>query len=229
MKVPVFLISSGLLGAAVALGGACTAPRPPQTFYVSTSGSDANDGLSPATAFKKVQTGIDCLIMGGDRLQILPGIYTEFVRVVGKHGTPSAPIVIEGLVGYSPEPLATIQGSITQLTSSGPVYQFHMGSPAAPNNEWLPVGNNGEYISAKEVKSPIVTDWWVKQGAFIDPINGRHTRLIAYDRVEDLRAQNETFETIIDGPPGCPAPDGRSPCWVATSPSARAAFPGCST
>lgn len=43
--------------------------------------------------------------MGDDRLLIFGGLYTEFVRVAKKNGTPGNPIVIEGVVGITPRRL----------------------------------------------------------------------------------------------------------------------------
>ena len=59
-----------------------------------------------------------------------------------------------------------------------------------------PVGNNGEYESLYSLP-PQTTDWSVDQGAFVNPLDGRHTRLITYHRVEDLRSANETFEKFF--------------------------------
>src|SRR5262245_44399450 len=116
-------------------GAACLSPRPPQTFYVSTSGNDLNDGASPPNAFRHLQTGVNCLFLPGDRLFILGGTYTEFVSVIGKKGTPDKPIVIEGMLGPSGPvryPAVTIQGTITSLKNSSHVFQFHRGSATAP-------------------------------------------------------------------------------------------------
>lgn len=200
------LLIGALLLVSGAYGASCTAPRAPQMFYVSTNGNDSNDG-SLLRPFRNIQTGVDCLI-AGDRLRILSGTYTEFVKVRNRKGKAQAPIVIEGVPGIVPGPLVTIQGSITNLASSGHIFAFHEGSPSAPNNEWIQNGTNGEYVSRYPLP-PGTTDWAVNQGGFIDAINGRHTRLIAYSRIEDLRSTNETFEKIIDGPLGCPPKDPR--------------------
>ena len=194
-----------LLMAAGLRAAPCNEPRPPQTFYVSTAGNDAGAGTSPTTAFRKIQTGVNCLFVPGDRLLIFPGVYPELVTVGRKKGEPGKPIMIEGLSGIVPGPAVAIQGTITTLTNSQHSFQFHGGSPSAPNNEWIPYGNDGEYVSLHALP-PQTSDWQVHQGAFVDPINGRHTRLITYDRVEDLRSANETFEKIVDG---CPTQDPR--------------------
>ncbi len=46
------------------------------TYYVAPSGSDANDGLSPATPFKTLQHGGD-LLRAGDVLQLASGDYSQ--------------------------------------------------------------------------------------------------------------------------------------------------------
>src|SRR5215475_15306425 len=111
MKTNIYILGLALLFAANVYGAPCNAARTPQTFYVSTIGNDANDGGTPATAFRNIQTGVNCLMMGGDRLLILPGTYNEFVRVQSKNGAPGNPIVIEGMPnGQQESPAVTIQG-----------------------------------------------------------------------------------------------------------------------
>jgi uncharacterized cupredoxin-like copper-binding protein len=44
--------------------------------YVDDNGDDANDGLTPATAKKTIQAGIDAVAAGGE-VRVLPGTYSE--------------------------------------------------------------------------------------------------------------------------------------------------------
>src|SRR5438132_2463075 len=145
---PVFLIA--LLFTVPAWGATCpSSPRPPTTFYVRTTGSDANDGLSADKSFQKIQTGVDCLSVPGDRLFIFGGTYTEFVTVAGKNGTPDKPIVILGepVPGLFVVPPVRIQAGITHLSTKTQhfEYRFH----TAPNNEWEKITDTiaDEYIS----------------------------------------------------------------------------------
>jgi hypothetical protein len=175
--------------------------RPPKTFYVSKSGSDSNTGTTPDNAFLKIQTGIDHLEVPGDSLRILPGTYTEFVTVQGKVGSPDMPIVIEGLPGISRESVVIIQGCITNLSRTKKNFNFHQ----APNQEWELPGDQEahaqEYVSIDSLPEPSGTSQWhVSRGAFINPVNGRYTRLITYSRLEDLRAENETYDPILHPP-----------------------------
>lgn len=82
--------------------------------------------------------------MGDDRLLIFGGLYTEFVRVAKKNGTPGNPIVIEGVVGITPRPAVKIQGSITSMTGSGHNFTFHqglLGHPMANGSLSAPMEN----------------------------------------------------------------------------------------
>jgi len=161
--------------------------------------------MSAATAFQKIQSGIDCLSVPGDQLFIFGGTYTEFVTVTGKNGTPDKPIVIEGepAPGLFVVPTVRIQASITTLTNSMDTFAFH----TAPNEEWDPVpgahGDAPHYVSKKTLPKPAnigIDDWNVNRGAFVSQVNGRHTQLISYSRREDLLAQNETDEAICESP-----------------------------
>jgi hypothetical protein len=185
--------------------------RQPKTFYVSTGGSDAHDGTAPESAFRSIQTGINHLEGPGDKLRIFGGTNTESVKVSGKTGSSGHLIVIEGMPGVAPGPVVIIQGSITNLSGTTETFNFHQ----APNQEWQPASGPDahpqEYISCKSLPSPTGnTNWFVNRGAFVQPINGRYTRLITYSHLEDLRAVNQTYEPIFEGTgPGCTGTDPR--------------------
>jgi hypothetical protein len=193
------------------------------TFYVSVNGNDHNNGTTPFSAFRKIQTGIDHLQGPGDVLRIMAGRYTEFVLVKKKKGSAFWPIIIEGWPGNNDGSATIIQGSITKLVSSNEVFNFHK----KPNDEWEHVvgddAHQDEYVSKKTFPLPpnrTNEHWHVSRGAFVNPVNSRYTRLITYSRIEDLRADNETFEQLYEGtalpciiprhdPPNCTAPDPR--------------------
>src|SRR5262245_12344772 len=62
MKINICILGLALLFAANVYGAPCNAPRAPQTFYVSTLGNDADEGGTPTTAFRNIQTGVNCLM-----------------------------------------------------------------------------------------------------------------------------------------------------------------------
>lgn len=66
------------------------------TYYVSPSGSDSNDGLSAATAFKTLQHASD-VVVAGDSVSVLPGTYTGFYHTTS--GTSSQRIVFAAQPG----------------------------------------------------------------------------------------------------------------------------------
>ncbi len=70
-------------------------PEPSETeYYVTTSGNDANNGLTEATAFRTIQKGVNELVAGG-KLWIKAGLYEENV-IINNSGTVEKPIYIEG-------------------------------------------------------------------------------------------------------------------------------------
>ena len=185
-------------------------PREPRTFYVSTTGNDASNDGTMSRPFRTVQAGVDCVSVPSDRVYIYGGNYTEYVSVVLKNGAPGKRIVIEGEPGITFGPVATIDGSVTKLPHTTNTYNFH-----SPNNqEWVCASAQTpckEYISKKPIPKPAnLTEWFFNRAAFVEPVNGRYTRLILYSRLEDLQADNETFEVIREGPGvGCPPIDPR--------------------
>ena len=77
-------------------------------YYVDNkAGSDANDGLSPQSAFATLRTATSRLV-AGDTLHIAPGkTYRETLHL-SRSGTPSSPIPVQGngaiLSGLRPVP-----------------------------------------------------------------------------------------------------------------------------
>jgi len=64
------------------------------TYHVSSSGNDANNGLSFNKAFKTIQKATD-LIVAGDSVWVYDGYYKGFNHKLKKSGTSQNPIVYE--------------------------------------------------------------------------------------------------------------------------------------
>jgi len=67
-------------------------------YYISTTGDDLADGLTPATAWRNMATSVNRL-QGGDHLWIMPGEYRGYVSFTNKNGRADAPIRIQGYPG----------------------------------------------------------------------------------------------------------------------------------
>lgn len=67
---------------------------PTKYYFVATNGSDTNAGTSTAP-FKTVTKALS-VTQPGEGIMIKSGTYTEKVKITGKNGTPSAPIIIIG-------------------------------------------------------------------------------------------------------------------------------------
>lgn len=67
-----------LLIGALLIGSVCSArPASAGTFYVRTAGNDANDGLTPATAFQSIRHAAESIFNAGDHVVVGPGTYRE--------------------------------------------------------------------------------------------------------------------------------------------------------
>ncbi len=87
MKTPALLLSGFLL--------LCSIPPTYATdYYVSNSGNDGNNGLTPSSAFLTLQYAADQLLPG-DHVFVEDGIYAGFALWQG--GIPGAPIVFQAL------------------------------------------------------------------------------------------------------------------------------------
>jgi len=91
------------------------AQAPSRTIYVGPDGDDGNDGLTPQTALKHIQTGIGCTPIGWT-VVVLPGIYTEDVNFRGKNLT----VVGEDLNGFESARNTIIDGSVVFRGTEGP-------------------------------------------------------------------------------------------------------------
>jgi hypothetical protein len=151
-------------------------------FYVSTSGDDSNQGTKQRP-FLTIRKGISALT-AGDVLHLREGNYVESVKIKHLHGSLAKPVVIRS---YKKEH-ATIDGS---------VLDFRL----AANDDWKaafpddPEAHADEYVSCDRFEADRDNNNRINRGAFLD--REPYTRLITYSRLEDLRAENQTFEQGI--------------------------------
>lgn len=92
--------------------------RNPRTYYVATSGSDSNDGLSPTTAFATPAHALDVIYKTldlaslGVTVQLADGTYTSPIALIGVPvGLGTSSLVIQGNVNTP--------GAVTIAPSSG--------------------------------------------------------------------------------------------------------------
>jgi len=71
------------------------------TYYVSTTGSDSNTGLSTATPWKTIQHAADT-VTAGATVFVKGGSYTGPVNISVNSGTASAPITFAAYLGQTP-------------------------------------------------------------------------------------------------------------------------------
>ncbi len=177
------------------------------TYYVSPTGNDGNAGTTTSAPFRTIQRGVHALA-AGDVLELRSGDYVGDVQIVGKHGTPSQPIVIRSYKGERARIDSYLPTLVTVPGGAQPAWE-----PASIDD---PQAHPEEFVSTRTFSEESVN-----RGAFLEL--GAHTRLVTYSRVEDLRALHETFApipaSVLDDPrPGpavfvpCAAGDGNPAC-----------------
>jgi hypothetical protein len=172
-------------------------------FFVSTSGNDDKNPGTLAQPFGTIAKGVSCL-QPGDILNLRQGIYVEPVDIRTKWGTPEENIVIRSYPGEH----AYIDGSLSNFRKAN-----------QPTPEWEPAcrydprnAHSEEYVSVETFTPPNWNDdqYNVNRGAFLE--RNPYTRLITYSNLNDLRAENETFEKITSPDPARPGPEVMVEC-----------------
>lgn len=147
-------------------------------YFVSTSGNDINPG-SRDRPFRTVGKGVS-MLLAGDVLNLRQGIYVGPVTITNKHGTADDPIVMRSYPGEH----AYIDGTLEEFRRPS-------------NDDWIPASSLDEAaVDDEYVSAMTFTDDLVNRGAFRD--RNPYTRLVSYSNINDLRADNETFEQIFD-------------------------------
>lgn len=167
------------------------------TYFVSTTGSDSSDGLSPATAFRTLQHGAD-LLHAGDILNVAGGDYSQpdsskSVVRLKRSGTASAWIAIQAMTGQHPRLICRnksgvqldsstyilvqgleLAGNAAQLDSAWAVAQA--GDPTNPltNGTGFLIGGLGRYTHDIAIRYNTVHDF---PGSGIATINSDYIRI----------------------------------------------------
>lgn len=162
------LLLTGALGAA-GLGlaaPAAAAADGAQTYYVSSSGSDARDGLSPATAWRTLQAASDHVFSTGDTLLLEGGstfagpLYLDAQDsgvTVGSFGSGRARVLAQGtngVLGYDTSNVTIhdldVVGDAAAYASKGGV-SFYSDRPAGQRLTGITISN----VSAQGFKNGI--------------------------------------------------------------------------
>lgn len=153
-------------------------------FFVDPLGSDDNPGTKEKP-FRSIAKGIS-MLRPGRSLNLRQGNYLGPVTIRNLKGLEEFPIVIRSHNGEH----ATIDGCLPQFnkTDNKDVWEraFLHDSSAHPD----------EFVSSEFIPMTSPHDR-VNRGAFVD--QEPYTRLITYSRLEDLRANNQTFGVLEEG------------------------------
>jgi len=151
-------------------------------FFISVTGNDNSDGLSPANSFATFEHAIP-LLEPGDTLYILPGVYQQAINTV-KPGKPGYPIRITGpdialVRGGKDYRVATIQHSYVELSG------FTLDS------------RRGDGLQQKDYRDKLLE---ISSGAN-DTISGIKIRNMTLRNAfgECLRVKNSVIHTEISG------------------------------
>ncbi len=137
-----------ITGSTISLGSALVTPGAGtgQTYYVSTTGSDSNNGLSPQTPFLTIQHAIESVGPGGT-IEIMGGTYTGGITI-DHPGTADGWIVME--------PYQNQQVTIDGTTAMNDVFFYNNTSaPTYWEMKGLTLVNAEQYtvqISVPDVK-----------------------------------------------------------------------------
>ncbi len=99
-------------------------PTPAHTYYVSPTGSDGNDGLTPATAWATIDKGDrDNVVVPGDVVNILPGTYTlttggDGPTFANRSGTANRPITYQAYGGSVQVDATPLPGGASRIYAS---------------------------------------------------------------------------------------------------------------
>jgi len=124
------------------------------TYYIGPAGSDANDGLSPATAFGTFLTATET-VNDGDTLVILTGVYTNPVNRVGTNPQ----------VYFGQKTNNTFLSGVTYRGEGPDKTIFWMDSNTVPSNVWNSrfirfLGTNNKLESFALKGELAGDDWW---------------------------------------------------------------------
>ena len=148
------------------------------------SGTLADPFHSIAHAMRQANGGGTVLLRGGQ--------YVESIDLTEISGTEAQPLLVR------PRNVERVTIDATVLQFRGPV----------PNTDWEPVpGHDGEFVSTAQFNPTAKGSTVASAGAFLarkDPQTGRnrHTRLVAYNRLEDLRSPNQLWPSPELNPAG---------------------------
>ena len=177
-------------------------------YFVSPSGNDSNPGTI-SQPFQSISRGVDALMEEGDTLNLREGVYVEHVEIKEKNGVSSNNIVIRSHSGEH----AIIDGCVKQFREvdnddweEEALFDASM-STALPDTSIHLVdyvsrdafGVDRDTDASDEEKDDEDKDDLVNRGAFLNLDDSTYTRLITYSRLEDLRANNQTFDQIDPG------------------------------
>jgi parallel beta-helix repeat protein len=152
-----------------------SAPGWAATYYVATTGNDANVGSSLDAPFRTIQKAMTKAV-AGDSVLVRGGTYRESVEAGGAGGTAASPIRVSGYNGEVP----TIKGSevVTGWTlHSGNIWkktgwainsqQVFVDFDARPSNSLQQIGMPSSYYTSWEYNAPVGTGLsTMKAGSF---------------------------------------------------------------
>jgi hypothetical protein len=182
---------------------------PPTVYFNSFSGSDANDGMTAATALATLQRAFDCAASNFD-VQIQPGSWRDPIAFVGYRPGVTIQVAATNVTGAHQIPTQPVFAD--GLGTSGPIYL--RGDPANPQNYKLNFQNGYQGITAQDGAVVIVDGLTLSGNSNITLLNCLRHGVIAVRNthlaqgmqgaVGGLGADNCTLDVIgdiwIDGP-----------------------------
>lgn len=131
------------------------------TYYVSTSGNNANDGLTPTSAWRNIQYAAN-YVRAGDTVNVLGGVYNETVNIPGSGSATAGYITFQNYSGQN----AIVDG--TGLSVPGGQYGlFNIASQSYVIIRGFEVRN---YKTSSKTSVPVGI-WVTGAGSYIQLLN----------------------------------------------------------
>jgi hypothetical protein len=166
------------------------------TYYVSLSGKDSSAGTTRETAFRTIRQAVSVL-QSGDTIVLRKGVHVVPANpglgpqdAAGSRDASNTGVLLQRLSGV------TITSDIDEHAYIDGTYEDFRRRNTDLDSDWVRAVDSPE-PSDRDGARP---DEWVSRrtyvadgmrGAFLD--RNPYTRLISYSRLEDLRADNQTF------------------------------------
>lgn len=161
-------------------------PAKSTTYYVSTTGSNSNDGLSEDSAKKTIAHCVD-LMVAGDTCYVMNGTYNEGLILFTRSGTQAAPIKLLNYPGAAPKIVFTNPNAPANSNTNMMLVQHASGINVAMGwitIEGFEITNGHDGIKYYSLHDSIIRRNWIHDNHFMGIIGAGARLLIDRNIIE---------------------------------------------